>query len=193
MIDLKAKTLELKKTVLPQIGDITTSRDRGGKVTDWTKWIWSACECCGTPRWVRLDHDKPKSLICRKCFHKGDRNPNWIDGTAVTDGYRHVYVCKGSPYYAMADAKERVREHRFVMACYLHRCLSRKEQVHHKNGDKLDNRIENLELISPRNHSLKTTLCSDCELRKEIRLLKWKIRELEEQNRVMTTKIGGIS
>ena len=43
--------------------------------------------------------------------------------------------------------------HRFLMEQHLGRKLYTNEVVHHINGNKLDNRIENLEVISRSEHS----------------------------------------
>lgn len=65
-------------------------------------------------------------------------------------GYIRVYVGHDHP---MADGSGCCYKHRLVMSEYLGRILLPTEIVHHKNEDKTDNRIENLELMSDRKHN----------------------------------------
>jgi hypothetical protein len=50
------------------------------------------------------------------------------------------------------DSKPMQYQHRHVMEQHLGRKLHTKEHVHHLNGDRTDNRIENLEVISASDH-----------------------------------------
>lgn len=69
----------------------------------------------------------------------------------VSHGYRGVVVPEDMQH--LTDGQGHVLEHRLVMAVLLDRPLRPGESVHHKNGDRLDNRPENLELWSSRQPS----------------------------------------
>lgn len=64
-------------------------------------------------------------------------------GTVTPTGYR-MHCLTDDPLLGTVA----IMEHRLVMSRILGRALRRDETVHHKNGDRLDNRPDNLELWS---------------------------------------------
>lgn len=66
-------------------------------------------------------------------------------GKWITDPRGYVYRKR-----YVGGKNERQWQHRYVMEEHLGRPLLREEEVHHLNGDRGDNRLENLELWSTR-------------------------------------------
>jgi hypothetical protein len=64
------------------------------------------------------------------------------EGTVDRDGYLKIYM----PSHPNARKTGCVYEHTIVMSRMIGRALLPNEEVHHKNGNRLDNRPENLEL-----------------------------------------------
>lgn len=94
---------------------------------------------------------------------KGKAAHGWKGGTYLTgNGYISAWVSENDPLQSMRMNNGYVLEHRLVVARHYNRPLSQNETVHHINGDKRDNRIENLQLRSGNHGQGQVHRCEDC-------------------------------
>ena len=95
----------------------------------------SFCLVCGTSIWLYSAYCKKHSQHER--ISKGETRIN-------NKGYVYEYVGRDTSHPRNANGF--VAKHTLVMEDFLGRTLIQGETVHHKNGIRTDNRIENLEL-----------------------------------------------
>ena len=138
-----------------EFGDTSYAREIGKNGRN--KYIWYSCPNCQRGHWVETGRLDKAGFTgwCKSCVKRGVRSGRWNGGRKITvDGYILIYLKADNFFYPMADKLGYVLEHRLVMAQSLGRNLHSWEIVHHKNGIKDNNQLNNLELTTRGNHTI---------------------------------------
>lgn len=161
-----AEAVALHASGWKRCGTCREVRGHGEYRRDKYKWDGFVCRCKPCDATARVEYckantEKPcripgcdrhrisDSALCSMHQNRIKRygEPGPVESTMGPRGAGHV----GSDGYRRITVEGRViLEHRWVMSVELGRPLYRHETVHHLNGDRLDNRPENLELWSSR-------------------------------------------
>jgi transposase len=109
-------------------------------------------------RILRKQGIKPKRRRSRM-----EKHGNWKGGRITTSsGYVYVLLPRNHRFASMCQKSGYVAEHRLIMAKHLGRPLKKHETVHHKNGIKTYNKIENFELRQGKHGNGVVVECGDC-------------------------------
>src|ERR1043165_3889088 len=126
-----------------QFGLLVVLRREGTERNGFSTW---RCQCdCGNEVVVRSGNLRiGDTKTCGASVHRrGKNNPQWNGGRGK---HSKGYIVLRGITRIDGNYSKGVLEHVFVMESHLGRRLFSDETVHHKNGVRDDNRIENLEL-----------------------------------------------
>ncbi len=108
---------------------------------------------------IQLAHREGRWHLPNPPNSHGRTNTNWKGGVKWTAaGYKQILVPPGTHG---ANKRSYMMEHRKVMQDHIGRPLDKGEIVHHRNGIKADNRIENLEIVTHARPN-GTVICPHC-------------------------------
>lgn len=160
--------------------DAAKEKRRGGRNVKWTRVLCAHCKApVEVPPWRA---QQGKAIYCSQRCSSLRRWQRWREGplpgqgaigrpslgtrNISPEGYVLVYV---PPEERPPGLRHKARhlEHRLVMAQKLGRHLEPHETVHHINGDKTDNRSENLQLHNGR-HTCVVKVCMLAEHGKQL-------------------------
>lgn len=99
-------------------------------------------------RFEKFGIKKLDPVSAKTVFGSAENSGNWKGGRIVQNGY-YMVRCPNHPKAMLGY----VYEHRLVMEQHIGHYLEKDEIVHHKNRDKQDNRLENLEILTPSEHN----------------------------------------
>ncbi len=94
-------------------------------------------------------------------IRSAERHHNWKGGR-TTDSNGYIKLLSKPSHPGGINRTGYIFEHRLVMARHLGRSLLSGETVHHINGDRADNRIENLQLRQSNHGKGIVMICNNC-------------------------------